>query len=332
MAPITGLPTELLLHICAFLSDDEILTFALTCRRLYNAASDELQARRSIFHRFKVVDDKDPIELLDKLRQILQDPFKAQCVRSLQFSAMRTTWEDWSGTRAIQGNSGDDNQVWKQYYSYDDLETFRHLLRTEMFDGFSGNTLTNAHISMLRNGHDDALKILWIALCPRVHTLTLYELQSTPLLRRAQPHPLKYSFLARAGSAARLTSWPRGFRSLRSVSLCAPVDGAEDTWPYHLHPAHVSGLFRLPNVESLELHQMRYRHEGDNWLDVEVGCSTVKSLKFDRCDIQHATLLRLLTSPSNLEKLSITRCGTLPSMLHQWLRQCYGPSLQIYDS
>jgi hypothetical protein len=332
MAPITGLPTELLLNICAFSSDDEILSFALICRRLYDASSDELRARQGIFQRFETVDDKDPIEFLDRLRQIMHDPFKARCVRSLQFSAMRTTWEDWSEPRALQGHSSDDNQAWKRYYSYDDLETFRHLLRTEMFHGFSGNTLTNAHISMLRNGHDDALKILWITLCPRVHTLTLYELRSTPSVRRAQPHPLKYSFLSRAGSAARLTTWPSGFRSLRSVSLCAPIDGVEETWPYHLRPAHVSGLFWLPNIEHLELRQMRYRHDGDNWLDVEAGCSNVKSLKFDSCDTQHATLLRFVTSPRQLEKLSITRSGDLPSMLHQWLRQCYGASLQIDDT
>ncbi len=75
---LLALATELLIYICSFLPDDDVLPFALTCRPTANAASDELHTRQKIFQQFRDIDDSDVHSLMDTARAVISDPFKAQ--------------------------------------------------------------------------------------------------------------------------------------------------------------------------------------------------------------------------------------------------------------
>ena len=350
-----SLPNELLAHICAFLQPRDLLSFALSCRATGNGASDALRNLQNIFFEYKVICDEDPLTLLTKLRAILSNPFRAQCVRRLEFRDMTSSWADWRPNRTptedteSQGDAASENLVreidvvWGSYYSYEELELYRKLLRTHIFRSFTANTLSNAHISMLRDGQDDALKLLLIALCPKLESLTFYAFgPSNPDRPRQCPHPLFYSFLAHDQAVHQIFNhetrlatlqsphdgpWPPGFQALRSVSVCAPAPTSSVSEPYHTRPANVSGLFWLPNIETLELYNLRHRRDNDQWVDVNIGCSTVQNLKFESCQIKLVTMLRFITASKGLRQLSIKRSGRNIGFVGDWVGYWYAESL-----
>jgi hypothetical protein len=196
---------------------------------------------------------------------------------------------------------------------------------------------------MLRHGQDDALKLLLIALCPRLATLTFHAFRpSKPNRRRICSHPLFYSFLAQDQDIRQVFNpdirwfarrsplenpWPPGFRSLRKVSVCAPLPEEEPSEPFHTRPANVAGLFWLPNIETLELRHLRHRRGGDEWIDVKIGCSSVKDLRFESCQIKVSTMLRFITASQALRRLTIKRSGRNLGFVSQWVGEWYAESL-----
>jgi hypothetical protein len=196
---------------------------------------------------------------------------------------------------------------------------------------------------MLRHGQDDALKLLLIALCPRLETLTFHAFRPSKRQRtRLCPHPLFYSFLAHdqdirqifnpdirwfARSSPRENPWPPGFQSLRKVSVCAPLPEGQPSESFHSRPANVAGLFWLPNIETLELHHLRHRRGGDEWIDIKIGCSSVKNLRFESCQIKISTMLRFITASRALRRLTIKRSGRNMGFVSQWVGEWYADSL-----
>lgn len=349
---LTDLPTELLALICSFLEHDDVLPFALTCRLFNQGASDEVRARQNVFREYCTISDEKPLFILDRLRGVVSDPFKAQCVRQLKCFHVRLSWRDWAPPdtarpeRTLEEISGDDtfdypltnnSNTWKDVYGHDELENFRRLLRMYIFSGDTGNTWTNAHISMLRHGHDDAIKVLLIALCRRLESVTFYEYGATSHVVGPDRQPLIYSFLAQHQAVHRIltrestsggsTQWPPGFQSLRSVSLCMPLPGGERGRPYYFRPPSVTGLFWLPNIECLELNHLRHVHDSDTSIDIAIGCSSVQRLTFKDCTIRPETLLRFITCSKKLEAVTVSRCGNLPHCLETWLEDWYAPIL-----
>lgn len=350
---LTDLPIELLALICSYLQHQDVLPFALTCRLLNQGASDEIRARQKVFREYCTISDERPLFILDRLRGVVSDPFKAQCVRRLECFHVRLSWRDWAppnapeSTRTLTEVSSDDSfdypitndsNTWKGVYGHDELENFRRLLRLYIFSGDTGNTWSNAHISMLRHGHDDAIKVLLIALCRRLQSVTFYSFGSKSHFSGPDRQPLIYSFLAQHQAVHRILAresistqaspWPPGFQSLRSVSLCAPLPTGERGRQYYFRPPSVSGLFWLPNIEKLELNHLRHRHDSDSSIDIAIGCSSVRTLKFKYCRIQPQTMLRLITSSKKLEQVTVSRCGDLPDHLETWIRDWYEQSLR----
>ena len=358
---VLALPTELLALTCSFLAPEDVLSFALSSRTCAVGAGDILNGLRRIFRQYKTVDDDDCAALLQKLRIVLNDDFRAGCIRHLEIGHVRSSWADWTTAddqdeqrRNFDLNNTLDLQLqstssptgsdqWQKYYDYEELEHYRRLLRTHIFRNFTANTLSNEHISMLRHGQDDALKLLLIAMSPRLESLTFYALPPTKQGQtRICPHPLFYSFLAHdqdirqifdpdtrwfARSSPRESPWPPGFLSLRKVSICAPLPSDRPSEPFYARPANVAGLFWLPNIETLELHHLRHRRDGDEWIDIKIGCSSVKNLRFESCQIQTSTMLRLITASKALRQLTIKKCGRNLASVSKWVGNWYAHSL-----
>lgn len=349
---ILMLPTELLALICSFLAHEDVLPFALTSHVLHKSALDELRIRQKVFQQYQVINDDDPLILLNRLRTILANPFNASCVRHLCFSCVRCQWREWEiplPGEWLPYTYSEERDKWMSFYTHDELEKYRRLLRMYIFNGFSGNTLTNAHISALRSGEDDVLKVLLVALCPRLQSVTLAEHPGYQQGPRARPWPLATTLLsasqaahrtyyndsvrrAIASPSAQLEKWPPGFRNLRSISLCAPLGDGRTGEPYHVRPANASALFFLPRIENLELRHLRHRYDGFESTHVEPGCSNVKTLLFDHCEIRQTTMLRFLSAARNLETVSISTSGDLPDQMESWLRTWYPTSFVSYTA
>lgn len=163
---LLSLPTELLSHICSFLCPEEVLFFALSSRACLIGAADILRGLQNIFLEYKTIDDNDPIELLKKLRTILLDEFRAGCVRKLEIGDVKSSWEDWTSNEELNNespkdaigdvslsnpnlelhNSPTEDTQWQSYYTYEELEEYRRLLRAYIFRNFTANTLSNEHV------------------------------------------------------------------------------------------------------------------------------------------------------------------------------------------
>jgi hypothetical protein len=357
---LLSLPTELLAYVCSFLPPEDVLSFALGSCACAIGAADVLRELQNIFLEYKTIDDTDPSELLKKLRIILKDDFRARCIRQLEIRDVRSSWEDW--IQNDQANSPDavedasvsnlhpesetsqtESNQWQLYYIYEELEEYRLLLRAYIFRNFTANTLSNEHVSMLRHGQDDALKLLLIASSPRLESLTFYAFRtSTSTRTRLCPHPLFYSFLAHdqdirqifnpetrwfARSSPRESPWPPGFQSLRKISVCAPLPANQPSEPFYTRPANIAGLFWLPNIETLELHNLRHRRGGDEWIDIKIGRSSVLNLKLEGCQIKVSTMLRLITASRALRQLTIKKCGRNLGFVREWVAEWYADSL-----
>ena len=196
---------------------------------------------------------------------------------------------------------------------------------------------------MLRHGQDDSIKLLLIALCPKLKALNFYTFgPAKPNRPRLSPHPLFHSFLGHDQGVHQIFNyktrvattrppldsvWPPGFSSLRSVSICAPLPSSEGSEPFHTWPANVSGLFWLPNIRDLELRHLRHRRDGDEWIDVNVGCSNVENLTFESCQITLVTMLRFITAARSLRQLTIQRSGRNLGFMKEWVGYWYAESL-----
>jgi hypothetical protein len=359
---LLSLPTELLAHTCSYLSPKDVVSFALSSRACSIGAADILNGLQNTFLDYKTLDDSSPVELLDRLRIILKDDFRAGCVRHLQIGDVKSSWHDWTLQENDQSQlSEDPNDVsvselnlepqtsqtegteWQTYYTHDELEEYRRLLRAYIFRNFTANTLSNEHIIMLRHGQDDVLKLLLIALCPRLETLTFHAFRPSKQDRpRLCPHPLFYSFLAHdqdirqvfdpktrwhARTSPKENPWPPGFRSLRKVSVSAPLPGGRPSEPFYARPANVAGLFLLPHIETLELYHLRHRGGWDEWIPIRIGCSSVRNLRFENCQMKTTTLLRFVTASRALRQLNIKRCGRNLGFISRWVGDWYVDSL-----
>ena len=144
---ILSLPTELLAYITSLLPARDILSFALTCHAFENGASDGLRELQRIFLEYQTLNDNHPLGLLNKLRTILVDPFRAQCVRNLHFYDIRSSWVDWPPLSNIIDNergeyvsivdarhaSENSNSNWNSRF-------LTHTKNLKSIDGFCGLT------------------------------------------------------------------------------------------------------------------------------------------------------------------------------------------------
>ena len=359
---LLSLPTELLAHTCSYLSPEDSLSFALTSRACAIGAADILNGLQNTFLQYNNIDDSNPVELLETLRTILKDDFRAACVRHLQIGDVKSSWQDWvldeDGQSQLPDEQNDvsvselnleaqtsqtEGTEWQNHYTHDELEDYRRLLRACIFRNFTANTLSNEHIIMLRHGQDDVLKLLLIALCPRLDALTFHAFRPSKRDRpRLCSHPLFYSFLAHdqdirqvfdpktrwnARTSPTENPWPPGFRSLRKVSVSAPLPDGQSSEPFYARPANVAGLFLLPHIETLELYHLRHRGGWDEWIPIRVGCSSVKNLRFESCQMKTTTLLRFITASRTLRQLNIKRCGRNLGFISRWVGEWYAESL-----
>lgn len=359
---LLSLPTELLALVCSFLHPEEVLSFALSSKACAIGATDTLRGLQNIFLEYKTINDEDPVKLLRTLRVVLREEFRAGCIRRIEIGDVKSSWNDWSVVKKGQDElpnapeddspsnlnlepeiSQTESSQWQRHYTYEELEEYRRLLRAYIFRNFTANTLSNEHVSMLRDGQDDALKLLLIALSPKLESLTFYAFHAFKSNRtRLCPHPLFYSFLAHdqdirqifnpetrwlARSSPRDSPWPPGFRCLRKVSVCAPLPGNVPSEPFYTRPANIAGLFWLPNIKTLELHNLRHRRDGDEWIDIKIGCSSVQNLRLDSCQIKVSTMLRLITASRALQQLTIIKCGRNLAFVREWIGEWYFDSL-----
>ena len=357
------LPTELLAHVCSFLPPEDVLSFALSSRACAIGAADILRGLQNIFLEYQTINDEDPVKLLQTLRIVLREEFRAGCIRHIEIGDVKSCWQHWSVNETRQDELPDavehasianlnvepenyhqtESNQWQLYYTYEELEEYRRLLRAYIFRNFTANTLSNEHVSMLRDGQDDALKLLLIALSPKLESLTFYALHPSKSNRtRLCPHPLYYSFLAHdqdirqifnpetrwfARSSPRENPWPPGFQSLRKVSVCAPLPANQPSEQFHTRPTNIVGLFWLPNIETLELYNLRQHRGGDAWIDVKIGCSSVQNLRLESCQIKVSTMLRLITASRALRQLTIKKCGRNLAFVREWVGEWYADSL-----
>lgn len=171
---LLSLPTELLSHVCSFLNPEDVLSFALSSRACAIGAADILRGLQNIFLEYQTIDDNDPIELLQRLRIILLDDFRARCVRKLEIGDAKSSWEDWTSNEDVHNESPEDaiedaslsnlnlnlnlevhsspteDTQWQSYYTYEELEEYRRLLRAYIFRNFTANTLSNEHVRISR--------------------------------------------------------------------------------------------------------------------------------------------------------------------------------------
>lgn len=91
----------------------------------------------------------------------------------------------------------------------------------------------------------------------------------------------------------------------------------------------IAPLFRLPNIETLNLSLLGYLDEPDPDYDLPANSSSVKNLYFYCTDLEHTDYMNFIGSAVSLRSLRFGNCGPSASALVEFLADHYGHCLEV---
>jgi hypothetical protein len=180
MATLDKLATELISHILEYLEPASIHSVALVSRRLAGIATEELRFCR----KYRAVSDQQPTTVPSLLRDILQGNTRAASrVRSIEIYGTRLAWDHWNdadvyhlafpeGHDAPAADAHAQGCYGQGFFSETELERFYHLMVDDLSMASEAAETWRARIA---EGNDAALKVLLIALCPRLRAVRFVQ-------------------------------------------------------------------------------------------------------------------------------------------------------------
>ncbi len=319
MASLDRLATELICHILEYLEPPAIHSLALVSRRLAGIATETLRFCR----KYHAISDQQPATVPFLLRDILQGSARAaRRVRSIEIYGTRHDWSQWNdanpynlifpeGHVALPAADAPTQGYGPGFFDETELAGFYHMLVDDLsMDPEEAEELQ----ARIAEGYDTVLKVLLIALCPRLKAVRLvrrtdgrhrqgaderYVAKSPqrPVLFPPDQHASQtdigeidtHKLLAAAIKAVFATAeknWPPGFLSLEEVALgvkSRSISEWGDATVRNSAPIgtpRASRYFCLPNLKNIYIHGLTGLVTRDGCGPTR-GCSSVENIFLD---------------------------------------------------
>ena len=281
MPELLSLPKEILCKISSFVHPQTVIDWACTCNVLSCCSLGALRIHKQRLPEFRVVHDRNPITIPSLLQRSLSEPGILWYIRSLDIWDLREKFEEWKSPIFTGSNPHDwgsdefldwpekrhdyshlddsfyEGQVIKRYASI--MSDFLRL-KQPMVDEWMDRLLC---------GSDEPLKVLLMAMSPKLTKVTFVEYDSWQSRHRS--HPLRMlSSTLRALVPLPPPRWSC-FQHLKIVyvgfhtKLRSPRNG------FYLHPSFIAPLFLLPVIEELHLRLVTVRAHLPSYQENEEG-------------------------------------------------------------
>lgn len=177
---LSSLSDELFLRIVSFLTPPALLSFALSHRRALNCSQRLLTRHQEWDSQFRIIHDRAPLFIPTLLQLGLADPQgELWHVRRFESWGTRLNWSEWDtfDVNKNDGDLGEDGGPWEsddhtgltgEYYDGEYGDAMEELMRDRLY---FDEEETRRWMERIREGSDEVLKGLMIALAPNINTV-----------------------------------------------------------------------------------------------------------------------------------------------------------------
>ena len=280
MPDLLSLPEELFCKISDFIHPQTVIDWACTCKALSRCSLKALQTHRNYQSELRVVHDRNPMTIPLLLRSSLFQPGILWYLRSLDIWELREKFQEWKSPIFYRGNPHapdwdspeflnwpeehcDCSHIDATLYTDEELKRYRGMLSDLLC---IKDPLVNKWIQRLQSGSDEILKVLLMALSPRLNKVTFLEYDSGEMVQKSHPFRLLASTL-RALAPLPCLQWPC-FQNIKTVFVGQFPELRHPHSGYYPHPRVIAPLFLLPAIEDLYFNLLTGRwNDPDSDLD-----------------------------------------------------------------
>ena len=267
MPVLTILPEEILCRISEFVHPQTVIDWACTCKVLSRCSLEALKIHKQRRPEFRVVHDRNPITIPSLLWRSLSEPGILWYIRSLDIWDLREKFEEWKSPDFTWSNPhdlhSDEYLDWpEKHHDYSHLDSsfyidqeikrytriMSDLLRLKQ-------PLLDKWMDRLLRGSDEPLKVLLMAMSPKLTKVTFVEYDSRRLRDRSHPFRMLSSTL-RGLAPLPAPSWAC-FQSLKIVKVGIHTRLRKSEDGFYPHSSVVAPLFLLPVIEALYFHWLK---------------------------------------------------------------------------
>ena len=264
MPPLSLLPEEVLCRTSDFVHPQTVIDWACTCKVLSRCSLRALKIHKQRRPEFRVVHDRNPITIPSLLRRGLYEPQILWYIRSLDIWDLREKFGEWKSPVFTESNphdlESDEYLDWPEKrhdYSHLDVSFYEYQV-FQRYDSIMSDLLrlkeplVYTWMDRLLCGSDEPLKVLLMAMSPKLTKVTFVEYDS----RRSgdRSHPLRMlSSTLRVLAPLSPPRWPC-FQSLKIVNVGIHTELRNPQDGFYPHSSVIAPLFLLPVIEELHLH------------------------------------------------------------------------------
>ena len=270
MPNLLSLPEELFCKISGFIHPQNVIDWACTCKVLLRCSLQALQTHRKYQSELRVVHDRNPMTIPLLLRSSLSQPGVLWYLRSLDIWELREKFQEWKSPM-FYGNLpfGSDSPEYLNWpeehydcshvdatlYTDEELKRYRSMLSDLLC---IKDPLVDKWMQRLQSGSDEILKVLLMALSPRLNKvtfvqhndhLTFIEYGRWEWKQRSHPFRLLASTL-RALAPLPCPQW-RCFQGIKTASVGQFTELRHPHDTFLSHSRVIAPLFLLPAIEEL---------------------------------------------------------------------------------
>jgi len=318
MPDLLSLPNELVCRILELIHPDSLVSFALANRQIYAKSLHSLQIHRDRFSNLRLIHDRNPTNVPSAMRNAVSEPNLAWYTRSLEVWECRRNFSTWKSPVFDEGNpaedpDSDEHRNWpEQHYDYSHLGL--SYFGDDELDQYHSLLLHTLHLSearaeiwmkILESGYDEPLKVLLMALLPRLNKITFMLFDTWQNSGSANKNPLRLFFASlRRLALLPALQWPC-FQSLMEVTVGQTHNLRYDNEKYYPTPYTIAPLLLLPTIQKLTLNSLSDAdsHAGSDpedddeypyiW-EWESHISACQDLQFNNCFLALETVTSLL--------------------------------------
>ena len=264
MPNLLSLPEELFCKISGFIHPQTVIDWACTCKVLSRSSLQALQTHRKHQSELRVVHDRNPMTIPLLLRSSLSQPEILWYLRSLDIWELREKFQEWKSPIFLEGNPHthfdwdapeflnwpeehyDCSHIDATLYTDEELKRYRSMLSDLLC---IKDPLVDKWMQRLQCGSDETLKVLLMAMSPRLNKVTFVQYDSWQLEQRSHPLRLLASTL-RALAPLPCLQWP-SFQNIKIVFVGQFTELRHPHDTYQPHSRVVAPLFLLPAIEDL---------------------------------------------------------------------------------
>ena len=263
MPDLISLPEEVLCIISDFVHPQTVIDWACTCNLLSRCSLGALRTHKQHRPELRVVHDRNPITIPSLLQRSLSEPGILWYIRSLDIWDLRENFEEWKSPVFTESNphdlESDESLDWPEkrhdyshldssFYKYQDFKRYASIMSDVLH---LKQPLVDKWMDRLLCGSDEPLKVLLMAMSPKLTKVTFVEYDSWQSGDRSHPFRMLSSTL-RALVPLPPPRWPC-FQSLKIVNAGIHTKLRNLSDAFYPHSSVIAPLFLLPVIEELYL-------------------------------------------------------------------------------